>query len=155
MNLHWLPVKLCCGYKVAMFAVLFGQYTPILTFSLVCTYQTLHILQSSGKKLLKISKHNLKSFGEHLFPLSFFCGWWHEKQKDFFLEGGGGMCCLKNGVMCEHTKEIFLFREGQKSTVLTYESYISWLAAATLYLFLCCVWCIYLPTKGCFQWWWQ
>ena len=57
-----------------VFIVSLGQYTPILTFSLVCTYQTLHILQSSSKKLLKISKHNLKSFGEHLFPLSFFCG---------------------------------------------------------------------------------
>ena len=59
------------------------QYTPILTFSFalhisdstvpsylsasLCTYQTPRTLPSSSEKLLKISKRNLKSFGEFSF----------------------------------------------------------------------------------------
>ena len=67
-ELHWLPVKFHCQYKIAYLAYRHfeGSLPPYLSSSL-CTYKPSCSLQSSNEKLLKIPKQNLKSFGQHSF----------------------------------------------------------------------------------------
>ena len=67
-ELHWLPVKFCCQYKIATLAYRHfeGSLPPCLSSSL-CTYELSCPLRSSNENLLKIPKRNLKSFGQHSF----------------------------------------------------------------------------------------
>ena len=67
-ELHWLPVKFRCQYKIATFAYRHfeGSLAPYLSSSL-CTYEPSRSLQSSNEKLLKIPKRKLKSFGQCSF----------------------------------------------------------------------------------------
>ena len=67
-ELHWLPVKLRCQYKIATLAYRHfeGSLPPYLSSSL-CTYEPSRSLRSSNEKLLKIPKRNLKSFGQRSF----------------------------------------------------------------------------------------
>ena len=67
-ELHWLPVKFHCQYKIATLAYCHfeGSLPPYLSSSL-CTYEPSHSLWSSNEKLLKIPKRNLKSFGQRSF----------------------------------------------------------------------------------------
>ena len=67
-ELHWLPVKFCCQYKITTLAYCHfkGSLPPYLSSSL-CTYEPSRSLQSSKEKLLKIPKRNLKSFRKHSF----------------------------------------------------------------------------------------
>ena len=70
MELHWLPVKFRCHYKIATLAYRHfeGSLPPYLSSSL-CTYEPSRSLRSSNKKLLKIPKRNLKSFGQSSFSV--------------------------------------------------------------------------------------
>ena len=72
-ELHWLPVKFCCQYKIATLAYhhFEGSLPPYLSSSL-CTYEPSRSLRSSNEKLLKIPKRNLKSFGQRSFSFSAF-----------------------------------------------------------------------------------
>ena len=67
-ELHWLPVKFCCQYKIATLANRHfeGSLPPYLSSSL-CTYKPSRFLRSSNEKLLKIPKRNLRSFGQCSF----------------------------------------------------------------------------------------
>ena len=67
-ELHWLPVKFRCQYKIATLAYRHfdGSLPPYLSSSL-CTYEPSRSLRSSNEKLLKIPKWNLKSFGQRSF----------------------------------------------------------------------------------------
>ena len=67
-ELHWLPVKFRCQYKIAALAYCHfdGSLPPYLSSSL-CTYEPSRSLRSSNEKLLKIPKRNLKSFGQRSF----------------------------------------------------------------------------------------
>ena len=67
-ELHWLPVKFRCQYKIATLAYRHfdGSLPPYLSSSL-CTYEPSRTLRSSNEKLLKIPKRNLKSFGQRSF----------------------------------------------------------------------------------------
>ena len=67
-ELHWLPVKFRCQYKIATLAYRHfdGSLPPYLSSSL-CTYEPSRFLRSSNEKLLKIPKRNLKSFGQRSF----------------------------------------------------------------------------------------
>ena len=67
-ELHLLPVKFRCQYKIATLAYRHfeGSLPPYLSSSL-CTYEPSRSLRSSKEKLLKIPKRNLKSFGERSF----------------------------------------------------------------------------------------
>ena len=67
-ELHWLPVKCRCQYKIATLAYRCskGSLPPYLSSSL-CTYELSCSLRSSNEKLLKIPKQNLKSFGQRSF----------------------------------------------------------------------------------------
>ena len=67
-ELHWLPVKFRCQYKIATLAYRHfeGSLPPYLSSSL-CTYEPSRSLRSSNEKLLKIPKRNLKSFGQRSF----------------------------------------------------------------------------------------
>ena len=67
-ELHWLPVKFRCQYKIGTLAYRHfeGSLPPYLSSSL-CTYEPSRSLRSSKEKLLKIHKRNLKSFGERSF----------------------------------------------------------------------------------------
>ena len=67
-ELHWLPVKFRCQYKIAALAYRYfdGSLPPYLSASL-CTYELSRSLPSSKEKLLKISKRHLKAFGERSF----------------------------------------------------------------------------------------
>ena len=67
-ELHWLPVKYCIQYKLTTltFRRFHGTLPPYLSSSL-CTYQPSRSLRSSTDRLLKISKTNLKTFGERSF----------------------------------------------------------------------------------------
>ena len=62
-ELHWLPVKFRCQYKIATLAYRHfdGSLPPYLSSSL-CTYEPPRSLRSSNEKLLKIPKRTLKSF---------------------------------------------------------------------------------------------
>ena len=68
MELHWLPVKFRCQYKIVTLAYRHfdGSLPPYLSSSL-CTYEPSRSLRSSNEKLLKIPKRNLKSFGQRSF----------------------------------------------------------------------------------------
>ena len=67
-ELHWLPVKFRCQYKIATLACRHseGSLPPYLSSSL-CTYEPSRSLRSSNEKLLKIPKRKLKSFGQRSF----------------------------------------------------------------------------------------
>ena len=67
-ELHWLPVKFRCQYKIATLAYRHfeGSLPPYRSASL-CTYEPSRSLRSSNEKLLKIPKRNLKSFGQRSF----------------------------------------------------------------------------------------
>ena len=67
-ELHWLPVKFRCQYKIATLAYRHseGSLPPYLSSSL-CTYEPSGSLRSSNEKLIKIPKRNLKSFGQRSF----------------------------------------------------------------------------------------
>ena len=67
-ELHWLPVKFRCQYKIATLAYRHfdGSLPPYLSSSL-CTYEPSRSLRSSNEKLLKIPKRKLKSFGHRSF----------------------------------------------------------------------------------------
>ena len=67
-ELHWLPVKFCCEYKIATLAYRhFDGTLPSYLSASLCTYQTSRTLRSSSEKLLKIRKRNLKSVGNRSF----------------------------------------------------------------------------------------
>ena len=57
-ELHWLPVKFRCQYKIAtlVYRHFEGTLAPYLSSSL-CTYEPSRSLRSSNEKLLKISNH--------------------------------------------------------------------------------------------------
>ena len=67
-ELHCLPVKFRCEYKIATLAYrhIDGTLPSYLSASL-CTYQTSRTLRSSNEKLLKIPKRNLRSVGDRSF----------------------------------------------------------------------------------------
>ena len=67
-ELHRLPVKFRCQYKIATLAYhhFDGSLAPCLS-SFLCTYEPSRTLRSSNEKLLKIPKRNLKSFGQRSF----------------------------------------------------------------------------------------
>ena len=67
-ELHWLPVKFGCQYKIATLTYRHfeGSLPPYLSSSL-CTYEPSRSLRSSKEKLLKIPKRNLKPFEESSF----------------------------------------------------------------------------------------
>ena len=67
-ELHWLPVKFRCQYKIGTLAYRHfeGSLPPYLSSSL-CTYEPSRSLRSFKEKLLKIPERNLKSFGERSF----------------------------------------------------------------------------------------
>ena len=71
-ELHRLPVKLCCQYKIVTldYRHFEGSLPPYLS-SFLCTYEPSRSLRSSNEKLLKIPKRKLKSFGQR-FSIS-----WH------------------------------------------------------------------------------
>ena len=66
--LHWLQVKYRIQYKLATLAFRHfnGTLPPYMSSSL-CTYQPSRSVRSSTKRLLKIPKTNLKTFGERSF----------------------------------------------------------------------------------------
>ena len=67
-ELHWLPVKFRCQYKIATLAYRhFDGSLPLYLSSSLCTYEPSRSLRSSNEKLLKIPKRNLKSFGQRYF----------------------------------------------------------------------------------------
>ena len=56
-ELHWLPVKFRCQYKIATLAYRhFEGSLPLYLSSSLCTYESSRSLQSSNEKLLKIPK---------------------------------------------------------------------------------------------------
>ena len=61
-EVHWLPVKFRCEYKIATLAHRHfdGSLSSYLSASL-CTYQTSRVLRSTNEKLFKIPKRSLKS----------------------------------------------------------------------------------------------
>ena len=70
-ELHWLPVKFCCEYKIATLAYRhFDGTLPSYLSASVCTYQTSRTLRLSNEKLLKIPKRNLKSAADHSFSFN-------------------------------------------------------------------------------------
>ena len=69
-ELHRLPVKFHCEYKIATLAYRhFNGTLPSYLSASLCTYQTSRTLRSSNKKHLKIPKCNLKSVGDRSFSL--------------------------------------------------------------------------------------
>ena len=56
-ELHWLPVKFCCQYKIATLA--YRHFDR--------SYEPSRSLRSSNEKLLKITKRKLRSFGQRSF----------------------------------------------------------------------------------------
>jgi hypothetical protein len=67
-QLHWLPVKLRCQYKIAILAYRHFEGTlPAYLSASLCIYQPSRSLRSSNEKLLKVPKCNTKSFGERSF----------------------------------------------------------------------------------------
>ena len=75
-ELHWLPVKFRCQYKIATLACRRseGSLPPYLSSSL-CTYEPSRSLRSSNEKLLKIPKRKLKSFGQRSFSFMALSLW--------------------------------------------------------------------------------
>ena len=67
-ELHWLPVKHRCQYKLAVLAYRhFNQSLPAYLSSALTTHQTSRTLRSSGEKLLKIPRRSMKSVGDRSF----------------------------------------------------------------------------------------
>ena len=67
-ELHWLPVKFRCEYKIATLAYRhFDGILPSYLSASLCTYQTSRTLRSSNEKLLKIPERNLKYVGYRSF----------------------------------------------------------------------------------------
>jgi hypothetical protein len=67
-ELHWLPVKFRCQYKMATLAYRhFDGSLPAYLSASLCTYQPSRSLRSSNEKLLKVPKRNLKTVGERSF----------------------------------------------------------------------------------------
>ena len=67
-ELHWLPVKFRCEYKIGNLAYChFSVTLPSYLSAFLCTYQTSCTFRSSGEKLLRILKRNLKSVGDRSF----------------------------------------------------------------------------------------
>ena len=67
-ELHWLPVKFRCQYKIATLAYRhFEGSLPSHLSSSLCTYELSRPLGSSTERLFWIPKRNLKSFGERSF----------------------------------------------------------------------------------------
>ena len=63
-ELHWLPVKFRCQYKIA--TAILKSLPPYFYLSL-CIYEPSRSLRSSNESLLKIPKRKLKSFGQCSF----------------------------------------------------------------------------------------
>ena len=70
-ELHWLPVKARCQYKIAVLAYRHfdGSLAPCLSFSL-CTRKASRALRSSDEKRLIGPARNLKSAGERSFSFA-------------------------------------------------------------------------------------
>ena len=69
-ELHWLPVKFRTQYKVATLAYRrFDGTLPSYLSDSLPTYQPSRSLRSSGEKLLKVPKRNLKSLGDRSFSV--------------------------------------------------------------------------------------
>ena len=67
-ELHWLPVKFRCQYKITTLAYRhFEGSLPPYLFTSLCTYEPSRSLRSSNEKLIKIPKRNLNSFGQRSF----------------------------------------------------------------------------------------
>ena len=67
-ELHWLPVKFCCQYKIVTLDYRhFERSLPPYLSSFLCTYEPFRCLRSTNEKLLKIPKRKLKSFGQRSF----------------------------------------------------------------------------------------
>ena len=67
-ELHWLPVKYRIQYKLATLAFRhFDGTLPSYLSSSLYTYKPSRSLRSSTERLLKITKTNLKTFGERSF----------------------------------------------------------------------------------------
>ena len=67
-ELHWLPIKFRPQYKIVTFFYRFfdGSLPGYLSQTL-CAYEPTRNLRSSCEKLLKVPKHNTKTFGERSF----------------------------------------------------------------------------------------
>jgi hypothetical protein len=70
-ELHWLPVKARCQYKIAVLAYRHfdGSLAPYLSSSL-CTRKASRALRSSNEKRLIVPARNLKSAGERAFSFA-------------------------------------------------------------------------------------
>ena len=66
-ELHWLPVKFLCQYKIATGLLPFQRVFTSISFFISLHLWSSRSLRSSKEKLLKIPKRNLKPFGEHSF----------------------------------------------------------------------------------------
>ena len=67
-ELHWLPVSFRCKHKICTLAFRhFDGSLPSNLSDALCIYEPSRTLRSSGEKLLKIPKCNLKSAGERSF----------------------------------------------------------------------------------------
>ena len=67
-ELHWLPVKHRCQYKMAVLSYRhFDGSLPVYLSQSLTTYSPSRTLRSSAEKLLKLPKFNLKSVGERSF----------------------------------------------------------------------------------------
>ena len=67
-ELHWLPVKFRCQYKICTLAYRHFEGTlPTYLSNVLSTYEPSRALRSSNKKLLKIPRCELKSAGERSF----------------------------------------------------------------------------------------
>ena len=68
MELHWLPVKYRCMFKLATLSYRhFDGSLPAYLSNVLVTYQPSRSLRSSNEKLLKIPQLNLKTVGERSF----------------------------------------------------------------------------------------
>ena len=67
-DLHWLPIKQRCRYKIAVLVYRhFDGSLPAYLSQSLTTYVPSRTLRSSAEKLLKLPKFNLKSIGERSF----------------------------------------------------------------------------------------
>ena len=75
-ELHWLPAKFRCEYKIAtlVYRHLDGTLLSHLSASLY-TYQTSRTLRTSNEKLSKIPKRNLKFVGDRSFSFIALAVW--------------------------------------------------------------------------------
>ena len=75
-ELHWLPVKFHCEYKITTLSYChFNGTLPSYFSASLCTYETSRTLWSSSEKLLKIPKHSLKSVGDRSFSFITLSVW--------------------------------------------------------------------------------